>query len=97
MPAINALCFATILYRSRLVPRIIPTIGLIGAPLLLTAFVAILFGAFDQVSTASFFLTLPIAAWEFTVGVYMAVKGFRPSPLTDAVDREDAARHDLAV
>lgn len=97
MPAINALCFATILYRSRLVPRIIPTIGLIGAPLLLTAFVAILFGAFDQVSTPSFLLTLPIAAWEFTVGVYMAVKGFKPSPLTDAVDREDAARHDLAV
>ena len=35
MPAINALCFATVLYRSRMVPRIIPTIGLIGAPLLL--------------------------------------------------------------
>ncbi len=96
MPAINALCFATILYRSRLVPRIIPTIGLVGAPLLLAAFVGVLFGAFDQVSEASFFLTLPIAAWEFTIGVYMTVKGFRPSPITDAVDRE-AAAHDLAV
>jgi Domain of unknown function (DUF4386) len=97
MPAINALCFATILYRSRLVPRIIPTIGLVGAPLLLIAFTAILFGAFDQVSSPSFFLTLPIAAWEFSVGVYMAVKGFRPSPITDAIDREDANRHQLAA
>ena len=31
---INALLFGTLLYRSRLVPRIIPTLGLIGAPLL---------------------------------------------------------------
>ena len=45
MPAINALCLATVLYRSRLVPRIIPTIGLIGAPLLLASTVATLFGA----------------------------------------------------
>ena len=50
MPAINALCLATVLYRSRLVPRIIPTIGLIGAPLLLASVVATLFGAWEQVS-----------------------------------------------
>ena len=30
MPAVNALCFATIVYQSRLVPRWIPTLGLIG-------------------------------------------------------------------
>ncbi|MGH9277357.1 MAG: DUF4386 domain-containing protein [Acidimicrobiales bacterium] len=45
MPAINALCFATIMYRSRLVPRWIPTLGLIGAPLLLVSSTASLFGA----------------------------------------------------
>ena len=78
MPVFNALLFGTLLYRSRLVPRIIPTIGLIGAPLLFTAFVANLFGAFDQVSAASFLLTLPIAAWELSVGIWMTFKGFRP-------------------
>ena len=53
MPVFNALLFGTLLYRSRLVPRLIPTIGLVGAPLLFAAFVANLFGIFDQVSTGS--------------------------------------------
>lgn len=77
MPAVNALCFATILYRSRLVPRIIPAIGLVGAVVLATSFVAVLFGAYEQVSTVAMFTALPIAAWEFTIGVWMIVKGFR--------------------
>jgi hypothetical protein len=78
MPVFNALLFGTLLYRSRLVPRIIPTIGLAGAPLLFAAFVANLFGIFDQVSTASFLLTLPVAGWELAVGLWMTFKGFRP-------------------
>jgi hypothetical protein len=41
----------------------------------------VLFGAFEQTSSWSFFLTLPEAAWEFSLGVYLLVKGFRPSPL----------------
>ena len=39
MPVFNAVLFGTLLYRSRLVPRIIPTVGLIGAPLLFAAFI----------------------------------------------------------
>ena len=38
MPVFNAILFGTLLYRSRLVPRLIPTVGLIGAPLLFAAF-----------------------------------------------------------
>ena len=87
MAAINALCFATILYQSRLVPRIIPTIGLVGAPLLVFSSVATLFGAWDQVSSVAMLLVLPIAAWELSVGVYMIVKGFRrPAAVDEAVE-----------
>ena len=40
MPGINALLLGSLLYRSRLVPRIIPVVGLIGAPFLIcTVFV----------------------------------------------------------
>ena len=78
MPVFNALLFGTLLYRSRLVPRIIPTVGLIGAPLLLAAFLAVLFGGIEQVSSVAFVLTVPIAAWELTVGLWMTFKGFRP-------------------
>lgn len=81
-PAINAICLATVLYRTRLVPRLIPTLGLIGAPMLVASSVATLFGAFDQVSSPAFVLALPIAAWEFSLGVWMVVKGFRPATTT---------------
>ncbi|MGH9134364.1 MAG: DUF4386 domain-containing protein [Ilumatobacteraceae bacterium] len=85
-PVINALCLGTVMYRSRLVPRIIPTIGLIGAPLLLGSGVATLFGAFDQVSAPAGLLALPIAAWEFSVGVWMTFKGFKtPEPIGDTI------------
>jgi hypothetical protein len=82
MPPINALLFGTLLYRSGLVPRIIPTIGLIGAPLLLTASVLTFFGLNSQTGAWSALATVPIAVWELAVGVYMTLKGFRPSPIT---------------
>lgn len=88
MPAFNAVLLGTLLYRSRLVPRLIPTVGLIGAPLLFAAFAAQLFGVFDQVSAISFFLTLPVAAWELSVGLWMTFKGFTPSPVLPGVAAE---------
>lgn len=81
MPALNALCLATVLYRTRLVPRIIPTVGLVGAPILFLSAMAILFGAYDQVSAVSALTALPIAAWEFSLGVWLVVKGFRLAPV----------------
>jgi hypothetical protein len=76
MPAINALCLGSLLYRSRLVPRIMPVVGLVGAPLLLAAAAGTLFGQFDQVSPAGALLTVPIGLWELSIGVWMTVKGF---------------------
>ena len=87
MPVISALCIGTVMYRTGLVPRIIPTIGLIGAPILLASSIGTLFGAWDQVSAAAILFALPIAAWEFSFGVYMTVKGFKPTaPTHDAAD-----------
>ena len=85
MPAFNALLLGTLLYRSRLVPRFIPTVGLIGAPLLLAAMLATYFGAIDQVSPISGILTLPVAAWELSVGLWMTFRGFTPSPVLPTV------------
>lgn len=82
MPAINAILPGTLLYRSRLVPRALPILGLIGAPLLLTADIATLFGAIGQQSSWALLGALPVAVWEFSLGVWLVVKGFRPSPIT---------------
>jgi hypothetical protein len=75
MAVINALCLATVLYFSGLVPRIIPTIGLIGAPILLASSTATLFGAWDQISGPAALFALPIAIWEFSLGMWLTFKG----------------------
>ncbi len=82
MPGVNALLLGYLLYRSRLVPRILPTIGLIGAPILFASATATLFGLYDQVSSWAMIAALPIAVWEFSLGVWLVVKGFKPSPIT---------------
>jgi hypothetical protein len=79
MPVFNALCLGYVLYRSRLVPRILPVVGLVGAPLLLAADIAIFFGVTDRAGTIAGFTFIPIAVWEFSLGVNLTVKGFRPS------------------
>jgi uncharacterized protein DUF4386 len=82
MAGVNGLFLAYVMYRSRLVPRIIPTIGLIGAPLILVSASGTIFGLWDQVSAAGFALGLPIAVWEFSLGVWLTVKGFRPAGIS---------------
>jgi hypothetical protein len=82
MPALNALLLAPLMYWSRLVPRAIPLMGLVGGPLLLIATVATLFGINQQLSVWSALATLPVAAWELSLGFWLTFKGFRPSPIT---------------
>ncbi|MFC6080503.1 DUF4386 domain-containing protein [Sphaerisporangium aureirubrum] len=81
IPALNALLLGYVLYRSRLVPRVIPAMGLIGAPLLLFSTTAVLFGLYAQVSAPSAIAGFPIFLWEGSLGVWLIVKGFKPSPI----------------
>ena len=50
LPAFNALFLGYAMYRSGLVPRILPVIGLIGAPLLLISSTSTIFGGWAQTS-----------------------------------------------
>ena len=99
MPAINAILLGTLLYKSRLVPRALPVLGLIGAPLLFAADIATFFGGIGQHSSLALLGALPVAAWEFSLGVWLVVKGFKPSPITAAMTATDAAPayHDLTA
>ena len=82
IPGVNALLLGTVLYRTRLVPRIIPTVGLIGAPMLLASATAMLFGVYVQVWSWGMITALPIVVWELSLGAWLVVKGFRHSPIT---------------
>jgi hypothetical protein len=77
MAGINGLLLGYVMYRGKLVPRFIPTIGLIGAPLILISDTATIFGGWGQTSLTGFFFGLPIAVWEFSLGCYLTFKGFK--------------------
>jgi Domain of unknown function (DUF4386) len=79
MAGVNDLLLGYLMYRSRLVPRIIPIIGLVGAPIILLSDAATIFGGWTQVSTIGALCGLPVAAFEFSLGVWLTVKGFRSS------------------
>ena len=86
MPAFSALLLGSLLYRFRLVPRFIPAMGLVGAPLLLIVNILTVLGHNSQISVVSAVGTVLVAAWELTIGIYMIVKGFN----TTAVTRSEA-------
>jgi hypothetical protein len=76
MAGLNAILLGTLMYRSRLVPRAIPTLGLIGAPLLIVSTIGIWFGINDQVSAWHGISVAPIFLWELSLGLWMTFKGF---------------------
>jgi len=90
IPAVNALLIGSLLYQSRLVPRWLPLLGFVGATLLVAGDVAVLFGLIGQHASTTGLLAIPIAVWEFSLGVYLVVKGFKPSAISALYSRPAA-------
>jgi len=78
IPAINDLLLGILLYRSRLVPRSLSVIGIAGAFPLVAGYLATVFGVIDRVSPLAGLSAVPVAVFEFSLGVYLIVKGFKP-------------------
>jgi hypothetical protein len=93
MPVACDLLLGYALYRSGLVPRILPIVAFVGAPLLLASDIAVFFGAYAQVSPLAGLAALPIAAFEFSLGVWLVVKGFKATALT-AIGAPSVRTHD---
>jgi uncharacterized protein DUF4386 len=81
MPAICDLLLGVMLYKSRLVPRPLSVIGIVGAPLLVVGYLAILFGFIGRLAPLAGLSALPVALFEFLLGVWLVVKGFNPSAI----------------
>ena len=77
MPAMNALLLGYLMYRSSLVPRLIPAIGLVGGVLMTSSVIGQILGINEKISVWSLIALLPIFLWELSLGLYMAIKGFR--------------------
>ncbi len=90
MPAVNAVLLGSLLYQSRLVPRALPLLGLIGAPLLAINTVVLMFGITGPALTLTTLGVLPIAVWEFSLGVWLVAKGFNPAAIVAEPGPEEA-------
>jgi hypothetical protein len=88
--ALNAVMIGTILYRSRLVPRILPTLGLLAVVPLSAVTVTNVLGLTEQGSLWMIPGGALIFVWELWLGLYLLIKGFKPSTLTAAVASADA-------
>ncbi len=87
IPAVNALLLGSLMYQSRLVPRVLPLLGFIGAALLVAGDIAVLFGLIGQHASSTALFAIPIALWEFSLGVWLVVKGFKPAAITALYSR----------
>ena len=84
----NGLMLGYLMYRSALVPRRMALLGLIGGSLIIFSFVMQLIGVYKNGEGPSGLFTLPEAAWELSLGIYCAWKGFRlSSPLARVMAR----------
>ena len=77
MPAICDLLLGVLLYKSRLVPRYLSLIGIIGSVPLITGYIAMLFSIIGPHSVLAGLSALLVALFEFSLGIYLIVKGFR--------------------
>jgi hypothetical protein len=87
MPAVNDLLLGYLLFQSRLVPRILPVLGFIGAPLLVANTIILMFGITGPALTLTTLGVLPVALFEFALGVYLTIKGFKPTVISAELDK----------
>ena len=73
----NGLILGYLMYSSRLVPRPMAWLGLIGGPLIILSGIGVLFEWWDAGSTVPAITVIPEFLWELSLGIYAAVWGFR--------------------
>ena len=87
----NGLILGYMMWKTRLVPRFLSILGLIGGPALLASSTAMMFGAIEMGSTIQGLAVAPEFLWELLLGIWLLVRGFTPSAVT-ALERTAAAR-----
>lgn len=78
-PALCDALLGIMLYKSRLVPRGLSLIGIIGVPLLIAGYLAVVFGLIGRLSPLAGLSAGAVALFEFSLGLWLIIKGFNPS------------------
>jgi hypothetical protein len=77
----NGLILGYLMYTSRLMPRGLAVLGLIGGPLIIATGVGAMFGIIEPGGAVQGIATIPEALWELSLGVWPIVMGFNASAL----------------
>jgi hypothetical protein len=75
----STLMMSYLLYKSKLVPRFIAVLGLVGGSLIISCAILVMFGVFLQISLWGALLAVPVFAYEMTLAGWLIVKGFNSS------------------
>ena len=94
----NGLILGWLMYRSGLVPRGMAMLGLIAGPVLCAAGIGVLFNVFEPDSALKALAAAPEFVWELSLGIYLMVKGFKPSPIIaeTTADTTPSVPHEFA-
>jgi hypothetical protein len=82
----NGLILGYLMYRSRLVPRGLAMLGLIGGTLIIASGAAIVLGVIEQGGAVQSIVVLPEFFWELALAIWLTVRGFNPSALARLQD-----------
>ncbi|MEH7116656.1 DUF4386 domain-containing protein [Neobacillus vireti] len=91
MLGINTMMYSYIFYKSKLVPRFIPILGITGATLILVAALLEMFGIIQQVSVWGGMMAVPVAANEMILAVWLIAKGFNEPALRSLSIKKQAS------
>jgi hypothetical protein len=77
----NGLLLGFMLWKTRLVPRAMSIFGIFGGPLLVVAGILVILGQMEAGGGVQLLLTLPEIIWEFSLGLWLSIRGFSRSSL----------------
>jgi hypothetical protein len=81
----NGVLLGYMMYRSGLIPRGMAMLGLVAGPLVCLSGTAVILGAIEAGGAAQVLACMPEFFWELGFGVYLIVKGFKPSAVIPEV------------
>lgn len=86
----NGLILGYMMWKSRLVPRFLSILGLVGGPAILLSGIAVVLGIIEAGSVPQMVATLPEFLWELSLGVGLLMVGFnRPALAALYAGRQD--------
>jgi len=78
----NGMILGYLMWRTRLVPRWLSILGLVGGPFIVISGLAVVLGVIDGGSVAQGIATIPEFFWELGFGLWAAIMGFNPKAVT---------------